>query len=178
MVTLYTSVKFVGLAKVRFCNIFYHYKVSLIEKEQPVSCFEDPSLVSDLAFLIDISGHVNDLNSKLQGSQLISELYNILAFRMKLSLSHSQLLSNNTCHFSNCHKILHQNKTNSDQYVRTHTEQLQQLSTDRFVDVWTEDCSKHLLTLLKHHMKTMHLQCNHELRSKFKEGDLLNFLSS
>ena len=61
----------------------------------------------DLAFLTDICGHLNDLNLKLQGkSQLITILHgDVSAFRIKLSLFHSQIINNNTCHFPNCDKI-------------------------------------------------------------------------
>jgi len=46
---------------------------------------------------------------------------------MKLSLSYSQLLNNNTCNFKTaCQWIFQQYKTNNGQYAR-HTEQLLQL---------------------------------------------------
>jgi hypothetical protein len=63
--------KLVGLAEVKFCSVFCQYEKKLnffIEKGQPISHFEDASWISDLAFLTDVCGHLNDLNSKLQGT--------------------------------------------------------------------------------------------------------------
>jgi hypothetical protein len=80
--------------------------------KQATSHFEDTSWVCDLAFLTDICGHLNDLNSKQQGKyHLVSELCNnVLAFWMKLSLLHSQLSNNITYHFTDCHNIFQQHK--------------------------------------------------------------------
>jgi len=69
-------------------------------------------------------------------------------------LLHSELLNNNTCHFTDWQKIFQKYKMNSDRYVR-HIEQLQQ--TDLWTSIRTEDCSEHLLNLLKHHVKTLNL---------------------
>jgi hypothetical protein len=43
-------------------------KVFIIEKGQPDSNFQEAICVHDLAFLINIFGHLNDLHSKLQGN--------------------------------------------------------------------------------------------------------------
>jgi hypothetical protein len=65
MVTLCIIVKFIGS-----------------EKGKVLQChFEDASWVCDLAFLTDVSGHVSDLNSKLQGiCQPLSELCSYRVF--------------------------------------------------------------------------------------------------
>jgi hypothetical protein len=69
-----------------------------------VSLFEDASWICDQVFLTDICGHLNDLNSKLQGKyQLVNDrLYNsVSAFDANLIITSFMALSNNICHFPN-----------------------------------------------------------------------------
>ena len=51
-------------------------------------CLEDNEWLNDLAFLVDITDHLNVLNTKLQGrDKLFSDMCNeITAFKMKLQL--------------------------------------------------------------------------------------------
>jgi hypothetical protein len=111
----------------RFLSLFEEIILFLFWK-MTARHFENASSVCDLAFLTDICGHLNDLNSKMQGKcQPVSEVYNnVSAFRMKLSSIHPQLLNSNTCHFPNCQEIFQQYKTNGGRYGRN-TEKLQQL---------------------------------------------------
>lgn len=57
-----------------------------------------------LAFLTDITGHLNEVNMKLQGrGQLVSDLIGqINGFRRKLKLFHASLEKNNLVHFASC----------------------------------------------------------------------------
>ena len=63
---------------------------------------EDTNWISDFAFLVDMTTHLNILNSTLQGkNKLIHELYaTIRSFEMKLALFKLQLDNNNFSHFS------------------------------------------------------------------------------
>jgi hypothetical protein len=98
---------------------------------------------------------------------------------MKLSLF---ITISDTCYFSNVQKIFLQYKTNSGRYVK-HTEKL---FTDRFADVDDED--RGLFKRFANPSEVSYedaepasqlglidLRCSDELRSKFKEGDMLNF---
>ena len=62
---------------------------------------EDTNWISDFAFLVDMTTHLNILNSTLQGkNKLIHELYaTIRSFEMKLALFKLQLENNNFSHF-------------------------------------------------------------------------------
>jgi hypothetical protein len=121
----------------------------------------------------DICGHLNDLNSKLQGKcQLVSEMHNdISTIQIKLWSFHSQLLNNSTSKFPNCQETFHQYKTNGGRYVR-HTEQLQQLFADKglfrkfasLLEASYEDAEPAL------QLELIEPRCSDELRSKFKEG--------
>ena len=70
-------------------------------KDNDVPQLSDPSFLSDLAFLTDVTQHLNELNLKLQGSkQVITVMYDrVKSFRCKLSLWVKQLESNNLAHF-------------------------------------------------------------------------------
>lgn len=60
-----------------------------------------------LAFLTDITGHLNDVNLKLQGrGQLVSDLMaHINGFRNKLKIFHETLGKNNLSHFASCSRL-------------------------------------------------------------------------
>jgi hypothetical protein len=87
MTTLCIALKFVILAKIRvlqcFLSLLEWIKVSSLRKHNQSVILK----MCDLAFLIHICGHLNDLNNGLQGKcQLVTELYNnVSAFQMKLS---------------------------------------------------------------------------------------------
>ncbi|XP_076810261.1 general transcription factor II-I repeat domain-containing protein 2A-like [Clavelina lepadiformis] len=63
--------------------------------------FRNPEWVSNLAFLVDLTSHLNKLNLQLQGKkQLIHEMWrHILAFETKLRLWECQLDKENYVHF-------------------------------------------------------------------------------
>jgi hypothetical protein len=56
---------------------------------------------NDLACLVDVTGHLNNLNKELQGEdKLITDMYNnIKAFRAKLRLWENQSKLHNLVHF-------------------------------------------------------------------------------
>ena len=66
-----------------------------------VTEFRNPKWVSKLAFLVDLTSHLNKLNLQLQGkNQLIHEIWKyILAFKTKLRLREFQLDKENYIHF-------------------------------------------------------------------------------
>jgi len=58
-------------------------------EERPESAlFDDPKWVAALAFLVDMTGHLNELNTSMQGrDHLFPDLYDkVKAFEMKLNL--------------------------------------------------------------------------------------------
>ncbi|MBN3300885.1 GT2D2 protein, partial [Amia calva] len=61
----------------------------------------DESWLCDLAFLCDVTEHLNTLNVKLTGSkQVITEMYDsVKAFQLKLRLLEKQLQQGNLFHF-------------------------------------------------------------------------------
>ncbi len=73
----------------------------LIAKKMETPEFRDPNFLSRLAFLVDITGHLNKLNKKLQGrDQLVNVMYEqVVAFQCMLRLWKTQLDQGNLAHF-------------------------------------------------------------------------------
>ena len=73
----------------------------------------DPRWLRELAFLNDITEHLNILNVKLQGKEnLISDMFAILkAFLPKLDLFNNQIAKGNFTHFSNGITLASDNET-------------------------------------------------------------------
>jgi hypothetical protein len=74
----------------------------LREKENNFPQFEDPAWLCDLAFLVDITQHLNELNNHLQGKDVLVPdlLARVKAFEGKLRLWEIQLQQQNCTHFS------------------------------------------------------------------------------
>ena len=72
-------------------------------KGQDNSHFQDPQWIGKLAFLVDITTHMNTLNLELQGKdKLVFKIFGqITAFERKLRLWESQFRRENYSHFPN-----------------------------------------------------------------------------
>ena len=75
--------------------------IFLTERDRSDPQLSDPTWLSKLSFLVDITSRMNELNSKLQGKDnLVCDLYTIIkGFRRKLSLFETQLEGENFSHF-------------------------------------------------------------------------------
>ncbi|KAJ0181964.1 hypothetical protein K1T71_002686 [Dendrolimus kikuchii] len=98
-VTYYCEIK--RLSKGKMLKRFYELRNEIADfmkiKDKPLSELSDPKWICDLAFLVDHTSYLNDLNLKLQKQgQLVNDLYSHLkAFQIKLRLWESQMLSGN-----------------------------------------------------------------------------------
>lgn len=108
-VLYYTEVRWLsrGVALKRFMELFDEIIEFLSDHGRNTRRLNEPSFQCDLAFLTDITGHLNDLNTKLQGkNQFIFQLIsNVKAFKQKLCLFKNQLKSKNFSHFPYCQKM-------------------------------------------------------------------------
>ncbi|XP_030613825.1 general transcription factor II-I repeat domain-containing protein 2 [Archocentrus centrarchus] len=79
----------------------------LKEKDRPLHELSDPLWLADLAFLVDLTDHLNSLNKSLQGKdQLVPQLYTQMkAFCVKLRLFEAQLRNFNFAHFPTLSEI-------------------------------------------------------------------------
>ena len=99
----------------------------------------DPRWLRELAFLSDITEHLNILNVKLQGKEnLISDMFAILkVFLSKLDLFKDQIAKVNFTHFSNCKTLASDNETGLGFDLEKYTEALETLQSgfaNRFCD--------------------------------------------
>lgn len=96
--------RFFGIRKEipAFLNKFVSTDTTQLEEE-----LQSVDFLKELAFLTDITAHLNELNLSLQGrNQLISDLMgNINGFRNKLKLFKLSLNKNDLAYFSSCGKI-------------------------------------------------------------------------
>ncbi|XP_074498629.1 general transcription factor II-I repeat domain-containing protein 2-like [Sebastes fasciatus] len=85
----------------RFYSLRSEIDPFLKEKDRPLHELSDPLWLADLAFLVDLTGHLNTLNKSLQGKdQLVPQLYaHMKAFCVKLRLFETQLRNFNVAHF-------------------------------------------------------------------------------
>uniref|UniRef100_A0A8C6UL32 Uncharacterized protein n=1 Tax=Neogobius melanostomus TaxID=47308 RepID=A0A8C6UL32_9GOBI len=85
----------------RFFSLRSEIDTFLKEKKQPLNELSDPLWLADLAFLVDLTDHLNRLNKSLQGKeQLVTQLHaHMRAFCVKLCLFETQLRNFNLAHF-------------------------------------------------------------------------------
>lgn len=85
----------------RFYNLREEVKQFMEIKGKPVVELSDDKWLCDLAFMVDITKHLSELNIKLQGpNQLLSSLLsNVKSFEAKLKLWQFQLEQGNIVHF-------------------------------------------------------------------------------
>jgi hypothetical protein len=147
--------------------------------------FRDPKWLSRLAFLVDLTSHLNHLNLLLQGkNQLIHDMWRyITAFETKLRLWECQLEKSNYAHFPTLEET---KPTNSNIFVNV----IRDLRTDffsRFADIRSHTVDFKLFGTPfdvevntvpdNFQMELIDIQCNDLLKSKFHaEGvSLLEF---
>ncbi|GBP84764.1 General transcription factor II-I repeat domain-containing protein 2B [Eumeta japonica] len=78
-VTYYCEVRW--LSKGKMMKRFHELRNKIADfmqiKNKPLSELNDPKWICDLAFLVDLTGYLNDLNLKLQKKgQLVNDLHN------------------------------------------------------------------------------------------------------
>ncbi|GBP41690.1 General transcription factor II-I repeat domain-containing protein 2 [Eumeta japonica] len=151
-------------------------------KNKPLSELSDPKWICDLAFLVDLTGYLNDLNLKLQKQgQLVNDLYSHLkAFQNKIRLwRHRCCLVTVTISPRSAYENI--------AYAQ-YAEELKLLSeqfSNRFSDFKNmEDCFNLFATPTKSNvqnapihlqMELIEIQENSLLKSKFEDVELCDF---
>ena len=108
-----TSGAFLKEMNAEYKDLVYHTEEVLqILKNEPQKFekLESKSWNHNLFFLCDITSHLNDLNTQLQGKDLlIFQLVGaVKAFKMKLQLFRGQLLKDKIIHFPTCAQYIPQ----------------------------------------------------------------------
>lgn len=105
-VVYHNHIRWLSRGKVlkRFFDLRDEIDIFIINKGKEIAELTDNNWLWDLAFLADVTTHLNILNLKLQGpGKLIFDMYNsIKAFDAKLKLFINQIEQNDFSHFENC----------------------------------------------------------------------------
>lgn len=194
-VVYFTDVRWLsrGSALSRFYSLRQQISEFLAEKGQPMQELSDPMWLADLGFLVDITTHLNVLNTSLQGPDaVISQLYShIKAFGTKLKLfeRHLSQTQPNTAHFSALQEIMARfPESNVSAQTKRYASDIKSLAeefTRRFRDfaaiekdialfsspfsVDTDNVPDHL------QLELIELQCDAESRSRHQQLSLANF---
>lgn len=182
-----------GSALQRFYSLREEIGQFLAKKGQPMPELSDPVWLADLGFLVDITRHLNALNTSLQGQNaMVSQLYShIKAFRTKLLLfqKHLSQAQPNTTHFPSLQEIMTSFPQNSiSAQMRRYATDISSLVEEfqqRFRDfaaiekditlfsspfsVNPDDAPDHL------QLELIELQCDAECRSRHQQLPLVTF---
>lgn len=192
-VPYHCEVRWLSRGKVleRFFQLRAEIDIFMTDKNRPVPELSDVLWIWKLAFIVDLTEYINDLNLKLQGeNSLISDLYShVKAFRQKLILFEKQLAANSFVHFATCGKFTPEN--NDVPFPTTFAleiiAQVRQNFQDRFQDFdhlsgnirlfqnpfacEVEDLPPEL------QLEVIELTSNDTFKNYFNEGNLLKFYS-
>ena len=155
------------------------------QKGRPGMELDEPDWLTDLAFLTDITEHLNELNVGMQGrNKLVTEYYDsVRAFQMKLALWETQLSQRNTVHFP-CLKSLSVTHGRMDAYKNLLSTLIQEFN-NRFT-VFTQlekefTIFRSPFTINasdapdKLQIELIELQCSAPLKDKFESDGLESF---
>ncbi|KAM4566993.1 general transcription factor II-I repeat domain-containing protein 2-like [Odontesthes bonariensis] len=149
----------------------------------------DETFLCEMAFLCDITSHLNVVNLQLQGrGRVISDMYTtVKAFKTKLSLWETQMRKENLSHFSSCQTMKEKLSTAvfpSAQFA----DKLNTLAADfqrRFADFEAQKSSFELLSNPfavdvesappQLQMELIELQCNDTLKVKYERVGAAEF---
>lgn len=184
----YTEVRWLSSYKVlkRFFELRDEIATFLSSKNYECEILQDNQWIKDLAFSVDITNHLNQLNLKLQGKHLVTNLYdNIKAFKCKLLLWEKQLQQENLSHFECCQSLL-QKIPNSK--FSEYANQIRLLKVEfekRFLDfnkcknqfqIFTSPLSIEVETVdEKLQLELIEIQCDSVLKEKFTEVGVTKF---
>jgi hypothetical protein len=144
----------------------------------------DEDWISDFAFLVDMTQHLNDMNLQLQGrKQLVNDIFaHVKAFEVKLRLWEIQLTKQNTAHFLTLNDRAESVSFNAAKYA-TEVGVLKEEFKSRFQDFRKHETSFRMFTSLfkvyveavpeKFQMELIELQSREEIKSKFLNVSLL-----
>ncbi|UYV82211.1 EPM2AIP1 [Cordylochernes scorpioides] len=189
----HTAVRWLSCGKVlqRFFELRAVIEIFLNEKHRPLTELQNNAWLWKLAFYVDLTKHVNELNLRLQGeNQHLPDLYtNIKSFRIKLILFQSQLRSKCFSHFKTCEIFSHTTETEFPIDFAIETLSALKINFDtRFSDfdaianqikVFQNPFDADIETLAPElQMEMIDLQCSDIIKNKYENSSLLEFYKS
>ena len=186
----HTNVRWLSLGKVlkRFWDLKAEIKEFCELKGKDVHQLSDVNWIVDLAFAVDVTALLNELNTKLQGKDhFVHEMYSFVkAFMRKLQLLSSQLQDNTLTHMHTLKEV-----KPSVGHLTRFSGMLQDLHVEfsrRFADFKRIEDEMHLVSSpitcnvdtapTDVQLELIDLQSDAALVDKFKSTSLLDFYSS
>lgn len=186
----YAEVRWLSCSMVldRFWKLKEEIRLFMEVKEQDVSLLSDVPFLQDLSFMVDITKHLSDLNTKLQGPrQVITDMHDhVKAFKCKMMLWKNQLAVDNLSHFPTCKA--YQESTSGPISYKMYTEKMGSLLSEfekRFQDFKSQENNFSLFTGLftididkvpPHlQMEVIEIQCQTHLKEKFDSVGTFEF---
>jgi hypothetical protein len=155
-------------------------------KGKPLPEFSNEDWISDFAFLVDMTQHLNDLNLQLQGrNQLVNDIFtHVNAFEVKLPLWEIQLTNQNRAHFPTLNDKAKSVSFNVAKYA-TEIGVLREEFKSRFQDFRKHETYFRIFASPfetdveavpeKFQMELIELQSKEEIKSEFLNVPLLEF---
>ncbi|XP_067131958.1 general transcription factor II-I repeat domain-containing protein 2A-like [Centruroides vittatus] len=185
-VVYFTDVRWLSKSSVlqRFYNLLPEIKLFMEMKGKPVKELSDCEWLTDLAFFVDITMHLSELNIKMQGKNLIiSEFITFIkAFISKLKLWSTQLRNKN-CHFFPT--LLQRTEPKNYFKYAEKVEELEQEFKNRFEKFLSRENEIRIITAPfsvnienvpnELQLELIDLQSNLDLKDTFKEKNLVDF---
>lgn len=174
-----------GLVLKRFFESLEEIAAFMASRGKPLPQLSSPDWIRDLAFLVDLTMHLNTLNIALQGhSQVVTQMYDLLrAFLAKLCLWETHLARNNLAHFPTL-KSVSRNESDGLNYipkiVELKTEFQKRLSDfkvhERELTLFSAPFSVTVESVREAlQMEVIDLQCNTALKTKYDKVGVPEF---
>ncbi|XP_012597643.2 general transcription factor II-I repeat domain-containing protein 2B isoform X1 [Microcebus murinus] len=183
----YTEIKWLsrGLVLKRFFESLEEIDCFMSSRGKPLPQLSSKDWVRDLAFLVDMTMHLNTLNISLQGhSQIVTQMYDqIRAFLAKLCLWETHLARNNLAHFPTL-KSVSKNESDGLNYipkiVELKTEFQKRLSDFKLYEseltLFSSPFSVKIDSVHEDlQMEVIDLQCNTVLKTKYDKVGIPEF---
>nr|XP_030727814.1 general transcription factor II-I repeat domain-containing protein 2 isoform X2 [Globicephala melas] len=183
----YTEIKWLsrGLVLKRFFDSLEEIDSFMSSRGKPLPQLSSQDWIKDLAFLVDMTMHLNTLNLSLQGhSQIVTQMYDLIrAFLAKLCLWETHLARNNLAHFPTL-KSVSRNESDGLNYipkiVELKTEFQKRLSDFKVYEseltLFSSPFSMKIESVQEAlQMEVIDLQCNTVLKTKYDKVGIPEF---
>ncbi|XP_063524322.1 general transcription factor II-I repeat domain-containing protein 2B isoform X10 [Pongo pygmaeus] len=183
----YTEIKWLsrGLVLKRFFESLEEIDSFMSSRGKPLPQLSSIDWIRDLAFLVDMTMHLNTLNISLQGhSQIVTQMYDLIrAFLAKLCLWETHLARNNLAHFPTL-KSVSRNESDGLNYIpkiaELKTEFQKRLSDFKLYESELTLFSSPFSTKIDSvheelQMEVIDLQCNTVLKTKYDKVGIPEF---
>ncbi|NP_001375011.1 general transcription factor II-I repeat domain-containing protein 2A isoform 7 [Homo sapiens] len=183
----YTEIKWLsrGLVLKRFFESLEEIDSFMSSRGKPLPQLSSIDWIRDLAFLVDMTMHLNALNISLQGhSQIVTQMYDLIrAFLAKLCLWETHLTRNNLAHFPTL-KLASRNESDGLNYIpkiaELQTEFQKRLSDFKLYESELTLFSSPFSTKIDSvheelQMEVIDLQCNTVLKTKYDKVGIPEF---